>query len=193
MDSAERRRELYKALQATCADAPLTTNKLAELLHVSVRTVHYDLDTLSEELEARGQKLCRKARKGVWLEGSLEERTSAGSLALSPKERRDCIILALLERVRSIDELAEELDISRNTMLLDLKNVQETLERRGLVYDSKRGAGIWAHGREQDVRDMFIHIFAKADYDFRQFAKGAGHSAQQPFRHYTEELPVAEM
>ena len=49
MDSAERRRELYKALQATCADAPLTTNKLAELLHVSVRTVHYDLDTLSEE------------------------------------------------------------------------------------------------------------------------------------------------
>ena len=56
-------------------------------------------------------------------------------------------------------------------MLLDLKNVQETLERRGLVYDSKRGAGIWAHGREQDVRDMFIHIFAKADYDFRQFAK----------------------
>lgn len=193
MDSAERRRELYKALQATCADAPLTTNKLAELLHVSVRTVHYDLDTLSEELEARGQKLCRKARKGVWLEGSLEERTAAGSLTLSPKERRDCIILALLEGVRSIDELAEELDISRNTMLLDLKDVQETLERRGLVYDSKRGAGIWAHGREQDVRDMFIHIFAKADYDFRQFAKGAGHSAQQPFRHYTEELPVAEM
>lgn len=199
IDTTERRRELYKVLQSTCEAAPLTTSKLAELLHVSVRTVHYDLDALAEELPARGPRLCRKARRGVWLEGQEQESLQAGSQyssQLSPKERRERIILALLSgEIRSIDELAEKLVISRNTLLLDLKDVQDTLEQRGLRYESKRGVGIWAEGPEQNVRDMFIHIFAKADYDFRQYEQDSGKDSlsQQPFRFYGEDIPVAEI
>ena len=199
IDTTERRRELYKVLQSTCEAAPLTTSKLAALLHVSVRTVHYDLDALAEELPARGPRLCRKARRGVWLEGQEQESLQAGSQyssQLSPKERRDRIILALLSgEIRSIDELAEKLVISRNTLLLDLKDVQDTLEQRGLRYESKRGVGIWAEGPEQNVRDMFIHIFAKADYDFRQYEQDSGKDSlsQQPFRFYGEDIPVAEI
>lgn len=132
IDGTERRRELLKALRATVAAAPLTIKSLAELLHVSVRTVHYDLDILA---------------------------------------------------------------ISRNTLLADLKDVQELIEGRGLAYESKRGAGISISGPEQVIRDMYIHIFAEADYDFRT---GASlplpiQTRQEPFRDYTEGLPVKKI
>ena len=131
--------------------------------------------------------------------GEEEQPANVDSAAyiLSRKERRDRIILALLsDEKQSIDGLADMLAISRNTLLTDLKEVQETLEKRGLSYDSKRGLGIWAHGGEQETRDMLIHIFAKAGYDFRKFSRLDDRDIpleQKPFREYAAHLPVEGM
>lgn len=198
IDGSERRGELLKALRATMTAAPLTVKSLSELLHVSVRTVHYDLDILEDELAASGVRICRKARKGVWLEQDTEgsKQPLLQTEFLSPKARRDYIIIELLsDGWQSMDDIAEKLAISRGTLLLDLKDVQETIEARGLIYDSKRGAGIRITGDEQTIRDMYIHIFAKADYDFRagKSQQVPAHAAQEPFRAYTRDLPVKEI
>ncbi|SHK57613.1 mannitol operon transcriptional antiterminator [Selenomonas ruminantium] len=198
IDGCERRRELLKALRATIAATPLTVKNLAELLHVSVRTVHYDLDILTDELQDSGVRLCRKARYGVWLETDADDSKQPllQTEFLSPKERRDFIILELLaDGWHAIDEIAEKLSISRNTLLADLKDVQELIEARGLVYESKRGAGISISGSEQSIRDMYIHIFAKADYDFRYGInrKFPVQSAQGAFQTYTAKLPLEDI
>lgn len=197
MDSGERRRQLRKALEGTSPELPITTNQLAKLLQVSVRTVHYDLKGIEDELAEQGLRLCRQSRLGMWLE-SVENagKGHAEQRILSRRERQNRIIFALLDEKKcSIDGLAERLAISRTTLLADLKDVQEILEKRNLVYDSKRGFGIWAHGDEQSCRDMLIHIFNQASYDFRAFAgrEGQHPAGQELFRSYAEGIPVRQI
>lgn len=195
IEGTERRQKLLKTLGTAFPDAPLTIKKIAELLHVSVRTVHYDLDLLTEELAGSSLRICRKAHKGVWLEQATPDEKQAAvenPVFMSPKERRYHIILAMLEPGwHSIDYMAGALQISRNTLLADLKPVQEVLERRGLSYESKRGAGIKVGGKEQDIRDMYIHIFARAEYDFRADSKnGEIQQEQAAFYEYAKDLPL---
>lgn len=201
MDINERKRQLMKVLRTSSSDVPITVRRLAQLLHVSARTVHSDLDALAEEIADEGLHISRKASRGIWLE-SIGENAAAGGRDTAPyvfsrSERADRIILALLgEEKVSIDMLAASLSISRNTLLTDLKEVQEKLEQRGLTYASKRGLGIWADGGEQEIRDMLIHLFAKAEYDFRRFSELSAEDAppaQQLFHRYAEALPVAKV
>ncbi|MBQ2086956.1 MAG: transcription antiterminator, partial [Selenomonas sp.] len=199
IEGTERRQRLLKTLGTAFPAAPLTIKKIAELLHVSVRTVHYDLDLLTEELAGSNMRICRKAHKGVWLEQAAPDKSQPVAVEnpvfMSPKERRYHIILAMLgPGWHAIDEMAAVLQISRNTLLADLKPIQEILERRGLTYESKRGAGVRVGGSEQDIRDMYIHIFARAEYDFRAgVTAGEILPEQQPFYDYTQALPLQEM
>lgn len=198
--SNERRQQLLKILETTYEGVPITMEKIAELLHSSVRTVRYDLDLLEEEIREEGLLLKRKARKGIWLE-NMEEKPNAlrnpeVSYVFSPKERCEQIIVELLDRQRCfVDELADRLMVSRNTLLADLKGVQEILGKRNLQYESKRGLGIWAQGDEQDIRDMLIHVFAKSVYDFRQY--DGKHKQfigmQQMFCRYAAKIPVQKI
>ena len=156
MEGNERRRQLAKVLHATLSAAPVTAERLAKMFSVSVRTVRYDLDALAEAMRSEGLCIRTQARRGIWLERvePVQEGVSTAAV-LDRKERRDRIILALLgSEPCSIDGIAEELAISRNTLISDLKDVQATLEQRGLIYVSKRGAGISATGGEQEIRDV---------------------------------------
>lgn len=188
---------MLKILESTYRAAPITMEKIAELLHVSVRTVRYDLELLEEEIREDGVQLQKKARKGIWLEhvagAAVSSTCEKSGYIFSPKERCEQVIVELLDHPKcSIDELAENLGVSRNTLLSDLKAVQDILKRRNLTYDSKRGLGIWAEGGEQEIRDMLIHIFAKSIYDFRQYdEKCKGFiGMQRVFAKYAEGVPV---
>ena len=201
--SNERRQQLLKILESTYDSIPITADKLASLMKVSARTVRYDLELLAEEIKEEGILLHRQARKGIWLEKvqgtelSVEKNANNESnYVYSHKERIEQIIIALLDEQRSsIDELAARIMVSRNTLLTDLKRVQAVLTKRDLQYDSKRGSGIWAHGEEQDVRDMLIHIFAKSNYDFRQYVKKSEQfmGMQRVFAQYAEGIPVQDI
>jgi len=54
MEGNERRKQMTKVLYATLAAAPVTAERLAKMFSVSVRTVRYDLDVLSEDLRSEG-------------------------------------------------------------------------------------------------------------------------------------------
>lgn len=191
MEAVDRRARLLAALKASSAAMPLTVKELAELVSASVRTVHYDLDIIATEVAAGGYRLERRARVGVWLEADAGVAAGASQVVYTPRERQDRIVLALLSGTpASIDELAERLFVSRTTLLADLKDVQSILERRGLAYCSKRGLGIWAEGDEQSVRDMLIHIFSRASYDFRTYREIDERAGQELFREFSRGLPV---
>lgn len=196
----ERRQQLLKSLESTFSDAPITVAKMAALLNVSARTIRYDLDSIKDEIEAKGLVLHKKSRKGIWVEraknNSISNKTTDNDYVFNRKERCEQIIITLLdEQKSSIDELADQLMVSRNTLLSDLKDVQETLKKRHLKYASKRGSGIWAYGSEQDIRDMFIHIFAKYTYDFRKFEPRAAvpFDMQKIFCQYAAKIPVQQI
>lgn len=197
MEGNERRKQLAKILHATLSAAPVTAERVAKMLGVSVRTVRYDLHALAEELRGEGLCIRTQARRGIWLERAQVQESAPGMLSLDRKERRDRIILALLAGTPcAIDTIAAQLGISRNTLISDLKYVRDTLEQRGLRYVSKRGAGIAAEGGEQEIRDMLIHIFAKEEHDFRRFDGGSAlpeDAEETPFRCYAAGLPMAKI
>lgn len=193
----DRQQELWKLLEASSAENPASIEELADRLQVSPRTIRYDLDSMASAGAVQGWRLCRQTHKGVWAEPvSAGSESKASAYILSRRERYDSILTALIDGEHlSIDKLAELVDVSRNTLLGDLKPVTDILERRGLRYSSKRGLGIWVEGDEQAKRDMLIHIFAKGSYDFRQqdvFCSDSSHQARL-FHGYTKELPLREV
>lgn len=111
-----RRQELLKLLETSFSKAPLTVEKIAQILGVSQRTVRYDLDAIGGELQKKGQVLCKKAQKGIWLESILENQTKEQAACwseydeyvLSKEERCNAIIVNILKDSTyiSTDQLA---------------------------------------------------------------------------------------
>lgn len=200
MDRAERQQKLYAHLKAQPRGMEITMAQLAKLFAASERTIANDLDAIETRLQAEKLRLVRKARHGVWME-SLENPEDIHTKfipppIMMPKERRDHIILALLRGRQTIDALAEDLQISRSTLLLDLKEAQTTLEKRDLHYQSKRGLGIWVEGEEQALRDMWIHIFARKIRDFRAESfrlAMQNEKTKDAFLSYAKNLPLLEI
>ena len=199
MDRQERRQKMRKVLRSHSESMPITMTSLADLFHVSVRTIASDLDALSEEAEESGIEILRRSGMGVWARPVAREGAAkaAGAYVMRRKERRDAILLRLLSgKIHAGEELAELLGISRNTFLEDLKEVKETLARYALSYHSRRGAGIWAEGGEQEIRDMLIHIFAKGGENFKHYEGEAPEDAsfsRRAFRRYARDLPIREL
>lgn len=203
IDKRERLDALWRLLQTTHEEAPVTAADLAKALSVSERTIHYDLDALVETAKERGRQLERRARRGIWLAaydpraGSItsDEATSDARI-LSPKERRDTLLYRLITgEEQTIDALAEKVDVSRTTLLADLKSVQDFLAARGLHYRSKRGQGVWVAGEELAIRDALIHIFSRPLYDFRKFSDDGDVEGQSGrlFRMYVGDLDVERL
>ncbi len=196
MEVQERRQQIKNVLRSHSEALPITMTSLAELLGVSVRTISHDLDVLAAEAEEGGLEIVRRAGIGVWAVAAVGEGTmkAESNYIMSRKERRDAIILCLLGgKPRTSETIAEELSISRNTFLEDLKEVKATLARYALSYHSQRGVGIWAEGGEQEIRDMLIHIFAKGEHNFKQYSTVVPENASHAFRAfhaYAENLPV---
>lgn len=182
-------------MEGSFADSPVTVERLANMLGVSARTIRYDLEIVTDVLEQRGFKLMKKSGHGIWLE-RIEVNKSNSEINIrvyDSTERYDLIIIELLIHTNSfVDNLAQRLMVSRNTLLADLKEVQQILEKRGLKYNSKRGYGIWADGSELAIRDMLIHIFSKGQYNFRDFSYRLGNESgqQQFFYEFVNAMPI---
>jgi transcriptional antiterminator/mannitol/fructose-specific phosphotransferase system IIA component (Ntr-type) len=179
--------------------------KIAQILGVSQRTVRYDLDAIGGELQKKGQILCKKAQKGIWLESILENKAKEKAACwseyyeyvLTKEERCNAIILNILNdnTYISTDHLAVKLSISRSTLLTDLKSVKKLLAQHQLNLCSKRGLGLWVEGSEEAIRNLLIHIFANCLHDFGATNICGDDSSYEVilFREYAKELPVREI
>lgn len=179
--------------------------KIAQILGVSQRTVRYDLDAIGSELQKKGQILCKKAQKGIWLESILENQAKEQAACwseyyeyvLTKEERCNAIIVNILNdnTYISTEHLAVKLSISRSTLLTDLKSVKKLLVQHQLNLCSKRGLGLWVEGSEEAIRNLLIHIFSNCLHDFGATNICGDDSSYEVilFREYAKELPVREI
>ncbi|MDI6600864.1 MAG: BglG family transcription antiterminator [Thermoanaerobacteraceae bacterium] len=170
------------------ADKPVTTSKLAEVFKVSTRTIRYDLDRIDDWLKENNiSPVERKPNTGVYLR---EKKSIADALSsidyyeYGPgRLEREDILKALILKAKDeikIDELAEKLYVSRNTVINDLKNVRDWFERFNInIKPTKNGLKIT--GEEKEIRRAAIELLTKEtdtpkllDYlDERIFKPGA--------------------
>lgn len=144
------------------ADCRYTTSDLANLLHVSQKTVKNDIKHLKEELKGTGCELNSRAGKGVWMICTEEGRKAARRLLTdheagsfdSPDKRKYHVILKILDAPSyiSMESIADSLYVSRGTIVNDVGESTGFLERQGLTLEKRAKYGVRVIGKESRIR-----------------------------------------
>ena len=145
-----------------------TINEISKEFKVSVRTIRYDLDNIEYMLKDNDKiSLVRTPRYGIKLEfkGKRDILTFSSIFDCveinSPEDRVIFIAINLLIGNSKVEELANMLSISKNTVVSDLKKAKEILNNLRINVISKAYVGTCIEGDEEDVRYAFINLYYK--------------------------------
>lgn len=149
----------------------ITTKKLASKYQLSERMIHYDLEYISRWLKEREHELV-KNKSGYFIQLEEEQKHRLlKELFLDDIQHRILTkadrYLYIYERLLlgggavSSDEIVADLQVSKPTILNDLKEVEKVAARYNLSLNSKKGAGYWLEGREIDIRRQLIQTITR--------------------------------
>ncbi|WP_086350004.1 BglG family transcription antiterminator [Candidatus Enterococcus clewellii] len=175
------KREINILLMLLDLENSITTKELAEAFSVSVRTIKYDLDNVRTWFQERNITLQARRNKGVWLELQDSERLTLKNEILEvdrfetyPDQelRMNQLIFHLILSPKHLtsQELADELQVSRNTILKDLDRLEAFIQKYELQLDRQSRVGFFIYGEESKIRLLMEYISQKeiTEYDIYQ-------------------------
>ena len=149
-------------------ETPRSTAELASDLGLSQRVVRYRLSTVDRYLRSHGSCLTKRQGFGLQVEASNELRKTIMADLMSrpqaprvyaPSERTRLLLAALLwtaPGLTSLEELHEELEVSKSSARRDLQACEAWLERNGLPLIRQAGKGISVLGSERRIRRAMV-------------------------------------
>lgn len=156
------------------ANTYMSSYTIAANTGINRRLVRDEMNNIKVILKTLGYRLLSKASKGYVIEAIIPNTLQELSIQMEqfeqlhyseiptlPSERSDYIIRRLLntnEYVK-IDDLANELLISRSSISNDLKNVRTVLKKDHLVIKQKPNHGLKIYGKEIDCRKPLVDLF----------------------------------
>lgn len=139
-----------------------TTAQLADLLHVSAKTIKKDIKNIKEELKDSGCELICQTGKGVWLTytdgGNTFIRNLFNDLGQInsdiPENRKYHVLLKLLQAPSylSMESIADTLYVSKGTVVNDINEIIPFVEKHGLLIEKKAKYGVRVSGKESRIR-----------------------------------------
>ena len=158
----------------------LTSQFLAAELLLSDRTIRNYMKNLKTEVEKNGGKIIAKQGQGYQLkivnklafalflkqrEVTVEYGDQKTDYYESEDRKKYILNKLLLEDTAIVmDDLAEELYISRSSLISDLQEIKEKLANYSLDIISKHKKGMWIKGHEQDKRHVIMDTFFSGKY-----------------------------
>lgn len=153
--------------QLILTDSYVTVPELALTFNVSRRKIYNDIAKINDWLKESGYPKVNQVRgQGLYLEESIKEklRTNLPSneysyYGYSPNERRAWIFIfiAVQEQPLFLTDFIELFQVSRNTVVEDIKKLKEELKDFQLTIVSGRHQGYGIKGDENDIRQVLIH------------------------------------
>ncbi len=153
------------------SNLPVTLNELAQRFNVSVRTIQNDMKNINYEfLKNDLPPILNQYKKGMVFQYSNKEKNKIESLILKrdsqlllPEERADLLYFYFLFNTEytTISEISENLNVSRNTILNDLKKIRESLTGIPVYLNSNSRYGIILEGDEIAIREYAVKTFLK--------------------------------
>lgn len=164
-----KQRTLVRSLSETVYH---TSEELGELLGVSSKTARTMVKAVREELEQNGAVIEAKSRMGFRLVVNDRERfdrfchpegTARHFTPNTGEERVYYILVMLLSQVDYIklEDIADELFVSKYTVTGDLHRVEVLLGEYSLEILRRPNYGIKVTGRETDLRNCMAHILGR--------------------------------
>ncbi|MDT2755447.1 BglG family transcription antiterminator [Enterococcus pseudoavium] len=147
----------------------ITTKELAELFHVSERTIHSDLNKIELWIKEKQLPLTieRKKGTGILLTGLPHEKeqlkqllTKKSAVESDKNQLQRMLIFHLLvaKDGLSLDELAEKLFVSRRVVQKELASLDTFFSQHHLELVSKTRLGTFVTGDEQKKRQVLVKI-----------------------------------
>lgn len=159
----ERHQRLLILLLET--DTYKTTQQLAQELSASERTIRNDLNVIETVVEKEQLKLERKKGTGVRLIGLPSEKNQLKKSILLDNDSykdheqiRNLLLFHLLtaKDELTLDELTENLYVSRKVLKEELQELQVLLEKHQLCLVSKPRLGTFVEGEERKKRELLV-------------------------------------
>lgn len=145
----------------------ITIYEIAQQLAVSSRTIHRELKTLEQDLEALNISIERIPKKGVQLKASSESlsqlRTELNQMTavdLTTEEQKAIILYALIQSKLPIKQysLAHEIGVASTTLSKILDEMETEAADYQLSIERKRGSGVLLTGSEAKKREMLSQM-----------------------------------
>ncbi|MDD3027605.1 MAG: BglG family transcription antiterminator [Erysipelotrichaceae bacterium] len=171
---------MKKILLELLKDEYLSISQLAERVGVSKRTIQRELGYIDDDLRPYNLVFQSKTGKGVWLEGSQENKLELYSAiekdntfdSFDAKNRQRRILLELLKSqdIHKIISFANLINVSEATIRLDLMEIEKWLDKFDLVLEKTPGLGVRMSGSEANLRRAIRAYFS----DFAPESSGSG-------------------
>jgi mannitol operon transcriptional antiterminator len=165
MNISNRQRQMLELLMNRKDE--ITAGEMAAEIKVSTRTIHRELLELESILTAYGVTIQKKSGIGVHIKASPQqlEVLKHSLLHISAKEytsdERKILMLCFLldaEEPMKLFSLAHDLHITVPTVSHDLDDLEEWIEKSGLILVRRRGYGVLLSGLEADKRMMICQL-----------------------------------
>jgi transcriptional antiterminator len=164
-------RHIKESLYLLQIDYPISIEEISKSIGVKSRTLKNDLKLISDFFSSRGVLLVRKPGAGIYVkaEKSSDKKKLKGELInllqhTNPDRngRRKTILLDCLleDKIPTIEDWCFRFNVSRPTILKDLKHVKNWIKDKGLLLIGKPGRGYILEGeaKEENVRDAVVDL-----------------------------------
>lgn len=151
-------------------DAYISVSKLSTIFNVSRRSIYNDLEKVNDWLKEHGFEAIKQVRsEGIYLDDQTKQEIIKKYTLMedsyyeySAGERRAWIYIHITSSSQAyfIEDLKELLQVSRNTILEDIKKLKREIGEYALQLSSERGEGYYITGNESDVRNLLIHYLS---------------------------------
>ncbi|MFJ7936666.1 BglG family transcription antiterminator [Sporosarcina sp. NPDC096371] len=149
----------------------ITSKGLENKYGLTRRQLGYSFDKINEWLQVKGLSMIERTRQGQFIidrslfvnYGNGKTVPSSEMNIISESQRVQMIILMLLSKQEelSLFHFTSALDVSKNTVLSDLKEARKWVEEYGLVIRYSRVAGYLLEGEEFSIRRLLINTIYK--------------------------------
>lgn len=154
----------------------ISIQDLAEMFKVSSRTIRYDIEQINDYLKENHLQPLNLGKQGVIntqadITKARESLSEEGfySFKLSREERVcfSAVMMICSDDYITLSEIADQLFVSRSTIIQDLEHIKSFFRERHLYVLSHSNKGLLLEGREIDKRNLLIDMIQSEDSIFK--------------------------
>lgn len=155
-----------------------SVNDLESLLGITDRTIRNDIQEINNDLEKNGAIIKLKRNHGYYISILDEDKYNKFVKEMDTEEDNTSLLDSSEDRIKSIlysllstneyvtmDDLAESVFISKNTLNKYIKTIKEIIGKYDLEYITKLNAGIKIIGSEDSKRKCIFDNVLYTDFD----------------------------
>ena len=173
----KRSREILSQLiTKTEYNQTISIQELADTFKVSSRTIRYDIDQINDYLKENHLQPLNLGKRGVIntepdITKARESLSEEGfySFKLSREERVSFAVVLMIgsDDYITLSEIADQLFVSRSTIIQDLEHIKNFCRERHLYVLSHSNKGLLLEGREIDKRNLLLDMIQSGNSIFK--------------------------